>query len=340
MLGRCVFADQTNRPILTRKSLPPLVSQPLGGRNKTLNATSKGIEETQHNLGHDLTERSVYVPEYSAEIADYLLVAERSHYRDPSYMSNQPEVTEKMRMILVDWLVDVTTKFKLHSETFYLAIDIVDRYLCAKKVCRAKLQLVGIASILVAAKLEEIWPPGIKDCIFICANTYSAGEVFGMERDIVVTLRFRFTVPTTYPLACHFLDSGNNESMVRDATFFFLESASHSYEMLQYLPSRVAAASVVLGRLLVAWNRCADRAAISQDKLWDREMIHASRGITLDETFPVLEILLSFTKNLSSSSSKLQAIRRKYLSQKFTNVASLEMPLLSTVFLALKKVPE
>ncbi|RNE99119.1 putative cyclin [Trypanosoma rangeli] len=330
MVEPCVFADQTNRPIVARKSLPSLVSQPLAGKNLHADVTLKGVDAVQHSLKHDLSERSAYVPEYSTEIADYLLAAERGHCRDPSYMANQPEITEKMRMILVDWLVDVTIKFKLHPESFYLAIDIVDRYLCAKKVSRRKLQLVGITSILIAAKHEEIWPPGIKDCVFICANTYSAGEVFGMERDIAATLRFQFTVPTAYPLACHFLDSGDNESMVRDATFFFLESASHSYELLQYLPSRVAAASVVLGRLLVAWNRCVDSVDILPEKLWDCEMIHVSRGITLDEIFFLTERLLSFTKTLSSPSSKLQAIRRKYVSQKFTSVASLEMPLLST----------
>ncbi|EAN83101.1 cyclin, putative [Trypanosoma cruzi] len=334
MAETCVFADQTNRLNVARKPLPALVSQPPVGRNGIVSAVSKGVDGNQHCRHNELTMGPAYVPEYSAEIGDYLLVAERSHYRDPSYMVNQPEVTERMRMILVDWLVDVAIKFKLHPESFYLAIDIVDRYLCAKKVSRAKLQLVGISAILLSAKHEEIWPPGIKDCVFICANTYSAEEVFQMERDIALTLRFRFTVPTTYPLACHFLDSGDTEAMVRDATFFFLESASHNYEMLQYLPSRIAAASVLLGRLLVAWNRSLDRSNISQEKLWDREMIHVSRGITLDEIFSLSEKLLSFTKTLSSSSSKLQAIRRKYVSQKFANVASLEMPSLSAVFVS------
>ncbi|ORC85769.1 putative cyclin [Trypanosoma theileri] len=321
-----VFTDQTNRLAVTRKSLPPLVSPALGVNKEK---ATGGLKES--DIGRSLPQKKVIadlisVPEYSAEIGDYFLVAERSHYRDPSYMSNQPEISERMRMILIDWLVDVVIKFKLHAETYYLAVDIVDRYLGAKEVGRAKLQLVGITAILLAAKHEEIWPPGIKDCVFICANTYTAQEVFAMERDIAITLRFKLTVPTTYPLACRFLEWEDSDQIVRDATFLFLESASHNYEMLQYLPSRVAAASVFLGRLIIAWNNSTDRSNISINKLWDREMTHVSRGITLDEVTSVASKLLTFTKDLCTASSKLQAVRRKYLSQKYNNVCSLDFP--------------
>jgi hypothetical protein len=44
-------------------------------------------------------------------------------------MSRQKDVTEKMRMILVDWLSDVASKFKLLSETLFMAIQIMDRFL-------------------------------------------------------------------------------------------------------------------------------------------------------------------------------------------------------------------
>ncbi|KEG12071.1 putative cyclin [Trypanosoma grayi] len=332
MAERHVLSDHTNRPLLTRKSLPPLVSPLHTGNKGSVVECSKGVDAIHHFHQTDVNCSPVYVPEYSSEIGDYFLVSERNHYRDSNYMANQSEITEKMRMILVDWLVDVVTKFRLHAETYYLAVDIVDRYLGAKGIGRARLQLVGITAILLSAKHEEIWPPGIKDCVFICANTYSAQEVFEMERDIAVTLRFKLTVPTTYPLACRFLECGDSEPIIRDATFFFLECAAHSYEMLQHLPSRVAAASVLLGRLLVVWNSCIDRSGIVPSKLWGRDMMRAGRGITLDEILSVAEKLLNFTRSFSTPLSKLQATRRKYLSQKYNSVASLDLPTLSLIF--------
>lgn len=45
-----------------------------------------------------------------------------------SYMESQPEINEKMRATLVDWLVLVHTKYEFSLETLYLTINIIDRY--------------------------------------------------------------------------------------------------------------------------------------------------------------------------------------------------------------------
>jgi hypothetical protein len=45
------------------------------------------------------------------------------------YMEKQDDVNEKMRSILIDWLVEVHLKFKLVPETLYLTINLIDRYL-------------------------------------------------------------------------------------------------------------------------------------------------------------------------------------------------------------------
>lgn len=41
----------------------------------------------------------------------------------------QPDINAKMRSILIDWLVDVHLKFKLKTETLYVCINLIDRYL-------------------------------------------------------------------------------------------------------------------------------------------------------------------------------------------------------------------
>lgn len=81
--------------------------------------------------------------------------------RVSDYMRSQPEINERMRSITVDWLVDVHRKFKLMPETLYLSINIIDRYLSLTNVPKAELQLVGISSMLIACKYEEILPPQV-----------------------------------------------------------------------------------------------------------------------------------------------------------------------------------
>ena len=57
-------------------------------------------------------------------------------------MEKQNKLNEKMRAILIDWLVEVHHKFKLVPETLYLTVNIIDRYLDIVEVARDKLQLV------------------------------------------------------------------------------------------------------------------------------------------------------------------------------------------------------
>ena len=95
----------------------------------------------------------------------------------PLYMESQPHINDRMRSILVDWLVEVHLKFKLVPETLYLTINLIDRYLAEKEVSRPRLQLVGVTALLIASKYEEIYPPELRDLVYICDRAYSRNEV-------------------------------------------------------------------------------------------------------------------------------------------------------------------
>ncbi len=44
-------------------------------------------------------------------------------------MSNQSEITEKMRAYLIDWLTELHIKFKLWPETMFVCVGLIDKYL-------------------------------------------------------------------------------------------------------------------------------------------------------------------------------------------------------------------
>lgn len=85
-----------------------------------------------------------------------------------------------MRSILVDWLVYVHLKFKLQPETLFMAINLIDRYLSKNTIMRNKLQLVGVASLFIASKFEEIYAPELKDFVYVCDNAYTKEEILGI----------------------------------------------------------------------------------------------------------------------------------------------------------------
>ncbi|CAG7885995.1 unnamed protein product [Brassica rapa] len=55
-----------------------------------------------------------------------------SEWRSKDYMRSKPEINEKMRIILVKWLVDVCVRFELNPEPFYLTMNIMDQFLSSK----------------------------------------------------------------------------------------------------------------------------------------------------------------------------------------------------------------
>ena len=64
-----------------------------------------------------------------------------------------------MRGILMDWLIQVHSRFKLLPETLFMCVNLIDRFLSARVVSLAKLQVVGVACMFIAAKVEETVAP-------------------------------------------------------------------------------------------------------------------------------------------------------------------------------------
>ena len=65
--------------------------------------------------------------EYAKETFVYLKQLELRGAVKPHFLLGCP-TTDKMRAVLVDWLVEVQIQFKLVQETLYLTVDTIDRY--------------------------------------------------------------------------------------------------------------------------------------------------------------------------------------------------------------------
>lgn len=97
-------------------------------------------------------------------------------------MVRQTDINEKMRGILVDWIIEVHLRFKLLPETLFLTVNLIDRFLEKTEIMRTRLQLVAVSALLIASKYEEIYVPELKDFVFISDNAYTKEEILDMER--------------------------------------------------------------------------------------------------------------------------------------------------------------
>lgn len=85
----------------------------------------------------------------------------------------------------------------LHRETLYLSVDFLDRYLSrAVNVPKRQLQLVGITSLFIASKMEEILPPMLWEFSEVTARTCTDDDITKMELALIERLGWGLTPQT------------------------------------------------------------------------------------------------------------------------------------------------
>ncbi|XP_004520980.1 G1/S-specific cyclin-E isoform X3 [Ceratitis capitata] len=111
--------------------------------------------------------------------------------RSGSMLKRHPSLQPRMRAILLDWLIEVCEVYKLHRETYYLAVDYLDRYLSAQEnIQKTHLQLIGITCLFVAAKVEEIYPPKIGEFAYVTDGACQESDILQHEVLLLQTLEW------------------------------------------------------------------------------------------------------------------------------------------------------
>ena len=173
-------------------------------RNKTIsykfNEYKQEFEEDYPYFDLSKIKENAQIPkEYLNIIYHNLLLEENKGIVPiPDYQRiiSQKEINGQMRSILIDWLIDVHYKFDLTDETLFMTVLIIDRYISYKPISKLRFQLLGITSLLLSCKHEEITLPKIEDFIYITDNAYIKQDVIDMENDILDVLNFDLIFPS------------------------------------------------------------------------------------------------------------------------------------------------
>jgi len=249
----------------------------------------------------------LFAVDYVKDVYDHFRRTESKNRPSVTYMSTHTEITEKMRAILIDWLVDVHLKFRLLPETLFLTVDIIDRYLEQRTVPKLKLQLVGVVAMLLGAKYEEMYPPEIKEFLYVSADAFTRDDVLRMERQMLAVLNFNLTVPTTYPFLQRGLQVCDADKTTCFGSHYLAEMCLVEYKMLLYLPSTIAASCIyVAGKLL------------GNKEPWPRNLEHYS-GYKMTALERCSRDILDIVR--SAPTQKLQAVTRKYGNPKYFEVS-------------------
>lgn len=185
--------------------------------------------------------------EYVNDVYTNAQLKQAKHRPNPNYMEvNQRDITVTMRGILIDWLVEVAQEYNQSPETLFLSVGYIDGYLSKARCVRSKLQLVGITCMHIASKYQEIYPPAINEFCYITDNTYEREELVVMERKLLDALDFKLSIPTTWMFLSRYVRVAEVDKITEYLGFYLAELSLLEYTLLQYLPSQIAAASVML----------------------------------------------------------------------------------------------
>ncbi|KAF2223010.1 cyclin-like protein [Elsinoe ampelina] len=240
------------------------------------------------------------VAEYVHEIFDYMKELEITTLPNPDYMDLQGELEWKMRGILVDWLLEVHSRFRLLPETLFLAVNIIDRFLSRKVVQLDRLQLVGVTAMFIASKYEEVLSPHVQNFRHVADDGFTEAEILSAERFILAALDYDLSYPNPMNFLRRISKADNYDIQTRTLGKYLLEIGCVDYRFLKYPPSHVAAASMYLARLVL------DRGE------WDATLAKYA-GYTEQDIEPVFKLMVEYLHGPVSH----DAFFRKYASKKF-----------------------
>ncbi|OWY98486.1 Cyclin [Phytophthora megakarya] len=170
-------------------------------------------EETYLTSVRDIDAPSATISSHHAKLIQELDTYYRKHevkyLPEADYIGTvQLDINEKMRTILVDWLVEVGEEYELDSQTFHKAVNLVDRCLKKIKINRKQFQLLGCACMMIAAKFEEVYGPNVEEFVYISDQTYTGEEMLDMEVQVLKALEYRVASTTCYGFIHRYMLAG------------------------------------------------------------------------------------------------------------------------------------
>ncbi|XAR72948.1 hypothetical protein NMG60_11019763 [Bertholletia excelsa] len=319
---RVPLGELTNSPdIVLLQSSDPRYSRkpkPRSKRKKKQKVHESADSEVAARAddNHD-TQNRVYAPLIYQHL--HALEVDEKRRPLPNYMERvQWDINPAMRYMLLDWLVEVAEEYKLVSDTVYLTISYIDRFLSQNAINRNKLQLLGVSCMLIASKYEEISPPHVEDFCYMTDNTYTREEVVNMERDVLSFLNFEMSTPTIKTFLRIFtrVAQENCKDFTLQLEFlacYLAELSLLDHECLRFLPSTIAASAIFLSRFTIQPHM----------NPWNLEMQNYS-GYKPSELKEC--VLAIHDLQLNRRGMSLRAIREKYKDHKFKCVAMLSSP--------------
>lgn len=272
------------------------------------------------------------------------------------FLHYQPELTPKMRAILVDWIIELSEHFDFGPAALHLSVTLVDKVLArgplsmydidevdedrlddgeSKTNCflisRDRFQLLGAACTWLACKVEELNPPTVSEIAYVSDNIYSTEQIKRMERRICNALNFSIIHQTPYPYTYEFIRASNeccrpschaeSSQVFHQMVMYLLEIGRLPYLPVTRKPSLLAASAVYIAR--VALGIKSNDKSVDPLGRWTRTL-HYYTGYSRDDLKETVLAIHGYHR--AAEETNLKSVFAKYKSKKHQRVALKTVP--------------
>lgn len=186
----------------------------------------------------------------------------------------------------------------------------MDRYLTKIIIDKKDYQLLAITSMLIACKFEEVYPPEIRDFIYISDKSFSKEQIIKMESIILSSLNFDIITVSSYRFLERFSLSFESHIISFNLSQYFLE-LSLVENRLNYPSSMKATSAIVISRKI-----------LKLEPDFPLNLQKAS-GYAYEMLRNCLKDLCSIIDSSKRSSNK--AVKNKFSDEKYMQVSALSM---------------
>tara|TARA_B100000475_G_scaffold185685_1_gene154700 strand:+ start:148 stop:627 length:480 start_codon:yes stop_codon:yes gene_type:complete len=154
--------------------------------------------------------------------------------------------------------------------------------------------------------------PELKDLVYITDKAYTQEQILSMEEKMVKALKYKMTIASIHCFMMRYLKAGHADRRMVWLASYVAERMLQEYAMLKYLPSMVAACAVYIARKNLGRNA------------WSPTLLHYAQ-YTESSLRACLEEMSSV---IHSTKGSLQAVKKKYSSEKYGQVALMQLKVL------------
>lgn len=158
------------------------------------------LNRSNINLFINKRESDTLLLKYGEDSYYFNKTLDKTFFKIPDTLLQNHKITSHIRTKMVDWMVEVLSIFDCMDETFFLSVNIMDIFFQkTKKVYRNEdVHLIGIGSMFIASKFQEIYPLSLKNFVHkVAHDMFSENDIKLMEHQILSDIGLEILVSTS-----------------------------------------------------------------------------------------------------------------------------------------------